>query len=195
MNRRTFLTRSAALAAVPAVAAPDAPFTTAQFDRARVLRNAAKYLIDKPVTVTAAHSPRSSGGLHDFFSEGDYWWPDPKNPASPYIQRDGMTNPDNFTGHREFLMKLSVQAPALTAAWKLTKDRRYADHAAAHIRAWFVDEATPSTAKQPGAAPASSTPFIWWKLPAPFRSSPMPAPSRPPTTTPPKNGSPTTRSG
>ncbi len=65
-----------------------------------------------------------------------------ENPDGPYIQRDGMTNPDNFTGHRQFLMKLSVQAPALTAAWKLTKDRRYADHAAAHIRAWFVDEPT-----------------------------------------------------
>ncbi len=84
MNRRSFLTRSAALAAVvPAFAAPDAPFSVAAFDRARVLRNAAKYLKDKPVTVTAAHSPRSAGGLHDFFSEGDYWWPDPKIPMAP----------------------------------------------------------------------------------------------------------------
>ena len=51
--------------------------------------------------MTAAHSPRSAGGLHDFFSEGDYWWPDPKNPDGPYIQRDGMTNPDNFVEHRQ----------------------------------------------------------------------------------------------
>jgi hypothetical protein len=53
-----------------------------------------------------------------------------------------MTNPDNFVEHRKFLMKLSVQVPALAAAWKLTKDKKYADHAAAHIRAWFVDEPT-----------------------------------------------------
>ena len=53
-----------------------------------------------------------------------------------------MTNPDNFVEHRAALMKLSVQAPALAAAWKLTQDRKYSDHAAAHIRAWFVDEAT-----------------------------------------------------
>jgi hypothetical protein len=39
-------------------------------------------------------------------------------------------------------MKLSVQVPALAAAWKLTRDRAYADHAAAHIRAWFVDDST-----------------------------------------------------
>jgi hypothetical protein len=136
MKRRTFLSLCAA------ASVKGAPFDVAAFDGARVLRNAQKYLSDKPVTVTAAKSPRSAGGIHDFFSEGDYWWPDPKNPDGPYIRRDGMTNPDNFDRHRTFLMKLSVQAPALTAAWKLSKEKRYADHAAAHIRAWFVDPAT-----------------------------------------------------
>jgi hypothetical protein len=144
MNRRTFLPICAA-GALPYPAEDtnaDIKFDVAAFDRARVLRNARKYLADKPVTVTSAQSQRSTGGTHDFFSEGDYWWPDPKNPDGPYIQRDGMTNPDNFVEHRKFLMKLSVQMPALTAAWKLTRDRRYSDQAAAHVRAWFVDEAT-----------------------------------------------------
>ncbi len=130
------------LLAGAAMAAPDSKFDIAAFDRARVMKNAKKYLTDNPVTVTAAQSPRSAGGKHDFFSEGDYWWPDPKNPEGPYVQRDGMTNPDNFVEHRKFLMKISVQVPALTAAWKLTKDRKYSDHAAKHIRAWFVDDAT-----------------------------------------------------
>jgi hypothetical protein len=53
-----------------------------------------------------------------------------------------MTNPDNFTDHRRYLMRLSVQLPALAAAWKLTKDSRYAKHAALHLRAWFIDERT-----------------------------------------------------
>jgi hypothetical protein len=53
-----------------------------------------------------------------------------------------MTNPDNFVGHRRALMRLSVQAAALAAAWKLTKDGRYARHAARHLRAWFLDPAT-----------------------------------------------------
>ena len=97
---------------------------------------------EAPVTVTASRAARSAGGLHDFFSEGDYWWPDPQNPDGPYIQRDGMSNPDNFNDHRRALMQLSVQVPALAAAWKLTGDRRYADHAVRHLRAWFVDPAT-----------------------------------------------------
>jgi hypothetical protein len=125
-----------------AFAAPPVKFDVAAFDRARVLKAANQYLKEQPITITASHSPRSAGGLHDFFSEGDYWWPDPKNPDGPYIQRDGMSNPDNFVDHRRYLMRLSVQVPALAAAWKMTHDARYSRHAALHLRAWFVDERT-----------------------------------------------------
>ena len=111
-------------------------------ERKRVVSSARTYLAEEPITITASSSSRSAGGLHDFFSEGDYWWPDPQNPGGPYIQRDGMSNPDNFNDHRRYLMRLSVQVPALTAAWKLTGDRRYADQAAKHLRAWFVSPAT-----------------------------------------------------
>jgi hypothetical protein len=119
-----------------------AGFDVKSFDRERVLAAAKKYLAEPPRTVTASRSPRSAGGPHDFFSEGDYWWPDPKDPKAPYIQRDGMTNPDNFTDHRKFLMRLSVQVPALASAWILTGDRRYSDHALRHLRAWFVEADT-----------------------------------------------------
>src|SRR5258705_13555556 len=104
-------------------------------ERARVLAAADRYLKEVPVTVTASSSPRSAGGPHDFFSEGDYWWPDPKNPDGPYIQRDGMSNPANFTEHRKYLLRLSVQVPALAAAWKITRGERYAKHAGRHLRA------------------------------------------------------------
>jgi hypothetical protein len=117
-------------------------FNAARFDRERVLRAANQYLSKAPITITAFSSPRSAGGVHDFFSEGDYWWPDPQHPDGPYIQRDGMSNPGNFTDHRRYLMRLSVEVPALAAAWKLTKDPRYAKHAARHLRAWFLDELT-----------------------------------------------------
>src|SRR3977135_416436 len=124
------------------VTAQQITFNVAAFDRQRVLKAANQYLSEAPITITASHSPRSAGGVHDYFSEGDYWWADPKNPDGPYIQRDGMSNPDNFNAHRQALMRLSVQMPALSAAWLITKQRRYADHAAAHLRAWFVNEET-----------------------------------------------------
>jgi hypothetical protein len=53
-----------------------------------------------------------------------------------------MTNPDNFVAHRRVLLRFSVQVPALVAAWKISGDRRYAEHAAAHLRAWFIDPRT-----------------------------------------------------
>jgi len=117
-------------------------FDLVAFERSRVLRAADRYLGEHPVTVTASHSPRSAGGLHDFFSEGDYWWPDPQNPNGPYIQRDGMSNPDNFVEHRRAMIRLSLIVPSLAAAYKITHARKYSDHAARHLRAWFIDDAT-----------------------------------------------------
>src|SRR6266404_1705501 len=126
----------------PDSAAQRPTFNVVAIERARVLQATNQYLSEKPITITASSSPRSAGGLHDFFSEADYWWPDLKDPNGPYIQRDGMSNPDNFVEHRRALMRLSVQVPALVAGWKLTKNRRYAAQAASHLRAWFIDERT-----------------------------------------------------
>jgi hypothetical protein len=147
ISRRRFcataLATAATLAATRFLSAKDAlGFDLAAFERPRVLSAAKKYLTQKPVTITSFASPRSAGGKHDYFSEGDYWWPDPKDPNGPYIQRDGMSNPDNFTAHRHALIQLGVQVPALTAAWMLTHDKRYADHAAEHLRAWFLNPET-----------------------------------------------------
>jgi hypothetical protein len=114
----------------------------ASLDRQRILAAAGQDLREAPLTITASHSSRSSGGLHDFYSEGDYWWPDPDHPGGPYIQRDGLSNPDNFTDHRRALMRFSMQVPALVAAWKITGDQRYAEHAVRHLRAWFIDQDT-----------------------------------------------------
>ena len=136
MQRRLFLTLPVAVV----YAAPS--LDVAAIDRKRILAAAGRYLLDEPVTVTASSSPRSAGGKHDFFSEGDYWWPDEKDPKAPYIQRDGMTNPANFVSNRQAMVRLSLLVPALTAAWMITKQKKYADHAAKHLRAWFIDEAT-----------------------------------------------------
>lgn len=110
--------------------------------RAQVLAQAAWALQQAPITVTSSTSPRSAGGLHDFFSEGDYWWPDPANPTGPYIQRDGLTNPDNFVAHRQAMIRLSRIIGALASAYQLTHDAQYARHALVHLRAWFTDPAT-----------------------------------------------------
>ena len=115
----------------------------ASTDRQRILAAANLYLSDPPVTITAFPPPSTSaGGLHDFYSQADYFWPDPANPQGPYINRDGQSNPANFDDHRRVMVALSIRMPALTAAWLLTGDKRYAHRAAEHLRAWFVTPAT-----------------------------------------------------
>lgn len=149
MTRRSFVAGAAFLAgslAVPKAFASDkssaAYELVAKTDRKRILAAAQRYLAEQPVTVTASHSERSQGGPHDYFSEGDYWWPDPKKPGGPYIRRDGFSNPANFTDNREALIRLSLIAPTLAAAWRITKDKRYSAHMLKHLNAWFVDPAT-----------------------------------------------------
>ncbi len=155
MDRRRFCLSSAAAVVANRTRAfaslsppPDVPaplITLAEIekiDHDRILHAADQYLSQPPVTITASSSQRSKGGKHDYFSEGDYWWPDPKNPNGPYIRRDGFSNPQNFNDHREALIRLSLIVPALTAAWIITQDKRYASRAAVHLRAWFLDPET-----------------------------------------------------
>ncbi|MDB5002658.1 MAG: alginate lyase [Mucilaginibacter sp.] len=108
----------------------------------QILANAAWALQQQPITITASHSPRSAGGLHDFFSEADYFWPDPANPDGPYINRDGLTNPDNFLEHRKAMVKLSKIIGALASAYKITGDEKYVKQALIHLNAWFVNPET-----------------------------------------------------
>jgi hypothetical protein len=110
--------------------------------RKQILRQADWALQQTPVTVTAQSSSRSAGGKHDFFSEGDYWWPNPQFPDSPYVQRDGMTNPDNFVAHRHAMIRLSQVVGALASAYQLTGDEKYVAQVLQHCKAWFVDTAT-----------------------------------------------------
>lgn len=108
----------------------------------QILAEAAWAMQQKPITVTASSSPRSAGGKHDFFSEADYFWPDPKNPDGPYINRDGLTNPDNFLAHRKAMVRFSKIIGALASAYKITGDEKYVKQALKHFQAWFIDSET-----------------------------------------------------
>jgi hypothetical protein len=155
LDRRRFLKLAAAVSAACAkplwarlgsATSKDAYRLVADTDRGRILKAVAKYVSEEPLTITAFPTKRSAGGLHDFYSQADYFWPNPKDPNGPYINRDGQSNPDNFDEHRRVMVRLSIQMPALTAAWLLTRDKRYGRRACDHLRAWFV---TPETRMNP----------------------------------------------
>lgn len=122
----------------------DDPFAlnSEELNSAAIIARADKYLSQPPVPITSARSERSQGGPNDFYSEGDYWWPDPDNPGGPYIRRDGKSNPDNFVAHRQAMRRLNEWVSTLVSAYKLTGETKYADHALVHLDAFFLDPAT-----------------------------------------------------
>jgi hypothetical protein len=110
--------------------------------RKATVEQAEQMMKEGPVTVTASSCKRSAGGKNDFYSEGDYWWPDPANPTGPYIQKDGQTNPENFVDHRHAMIRLSEISATLTSAWLLTGKPKYAAQVLKHLNAWFVNPET-----------------------------------------------------
>ena len=110
--------------------------------RETILARAEADLNKAPVTITAFPAPESAGGVHDFFSEADYRWPNPTDPDGPYIGRDGYSNPENFPDHRRALNGMCITVANLASAWLLTGEQKYADAIFPHLYAWFVDEET-----------------------------------------------------
>ena len=112
-------------------------------DRERILKAAAAALLQPPVTITAFPAKLSEGGPNDFYSNGDYWWPDPAKPGGlPYIKRDGESNPGNFAQHRLAVKTLRDSVAALAAAYKVTGEERYVVKAVELLRVFFLDATT-----------------------------------------------------
>lgn len=139
--RRRLLPFVILTAAVSAFAG--ATIDVAQIDHDRILRAAAAALNQAPVTITAFRAKLSDGGPNDFYSNGDYWWPNPHTTNGlPYINRDGQTNPGNFVAHRQVIRQLSDAVAALGAAYKITGDDKYAAKAAGLLKVFFLDVKT-----------------------------------------------------
>lgn len=119
-NRRTFCTQTTALLLAPRALFAESTShpNVAAIDHDRILKAANSYLTEQLVPLTALRAPDSPGTPRDYYSGAA------------------------FTAHRDALLHFAIRIPALTAAFVLTRDDRYATQAAAHLRAWFIDPAT-----------------------------------------------------
>ncbi|MGA2060034.1 MAG: alginate lyase family protein [Thermoguttaceae bacterium] len=142
---------------ISAKAAASAPaIDVAAIDRRRIMKAASAALGMEPVTITKFRAKLSEGGPNDFYSNGDYWWPDPaKADGLPYVQRDGESNPGNFVEHRLAVRELRDAAAALGAAYKISGEDRYAAKAAELLRVFFLD---PNTSMNPNLKYAQAIP-------------------------------------
>jgi hypothetical protein len=94
-------------------------------------------VVDKPVAPPG-------GDKHDYMSQAPYFWPDPGRPdGKPYMRKDGVRNPeiDRITDHRA-IDGLVANTQTLGLAYYFSGDERYAEKAAALLRAFYLDPAT-----------------------------------------------------
>ncbi len=60
-------------------------------EQTRVISAAQACIDEVPETIVGFPAKGSAGGIHDYYSEGDYWWPDPAGADLPYLRHDGLT--------------------------------------------------------------------------------------------------------
>lgn len=148
-SRRTFLWRPDWLATTKARGAKDPALAAAWQD---VMARADDALSGPTYSVVNKTRVPPSGDKHDYMSMGPYWWPDPKQPnGEPYVRRDGVVNPerDSSAFDTTALEKMSASVEALSLAYYLSDDVRYARKAAELLRVWFV---APATRMNPNAS-------------------------------------------
>src|SRR6185295_4722945 len=138
-SRRSFCAGASTLIVMPAFAAGDKRgilVTAAQAAKLRagvipetVRQNAGTARNSGPWSVTAERPENVTAGPNDYYSEGPYWWPDPKNPKGPYIRKDGERNPARFMGNRTDLGNMCTAVLALGMGGYFLGDKRCAEHA------------------------------------------------------------------
>jgi hypothetical protein len=152
LSRRRFCATAPAFLALPAFAAGDERgilVTAAQAAKLRdiplpaaVEQNAAAARKAGPWSVTTQRPENVAAGPNDYYSEGPYWWPDPKNPKGPYIRKDGERNPNRFQANRRDLGDMCSAVLALGMGAYLLHDRGCGEHAARVLSTWFLDPKT-----------------------------------------------------
>src|SRR4051812_39259362 len=151
LSRRNLLLTSMAL---PAFGAPSKAAILVTDDQAKKIKarlggatDAVREYADAalksgPWSVTTTRPKDVDAKPNDYYSEGPYWWPDPKNPGGPYIRKDGELYPDRFVANRNDLGAMCSATLALGMGAYLLDDKRCAAHAERVITTWFLDPKT-----------------------------------------------------
>jgi hypothetical protein len=129
-----------------------------RFDLPRVLRDAGRFVGARVPHITDSVAKSSEGGRHDYYSNGDYWWPNPRTAdGAPFIRRDGESYPGAFHDHRVAIRSVRRAIAVLSAAHLGTREPRYAREACRYAREFFLD---PTTAMTPHLRYAQAIPGI-----------------------------------
>ena len=93
--------------------------------------------------ITDIRADLSEGGPHDYYSNADYFWPDPQKPdGRPYVNRDGETNPENFDEHRHILRQMRADVCSLALGYRQNQREEYARRAVQILQEFFLQPET-----------------------------------------------------
>lgn len=128
----------------------EAPAPAPESLRRQLLEAAEAALERGPFSVTQKTTLPPSGDPHDYWHPAPYYWPHPlRRLGFPDVRRDGVRVPgtrlyeplsDRFDRTR--LQRTFDDTFILALAWRETGEVRFAEHAAALVRSWFLDPAT-----------------------------------------------------
>lgn len=115
--------------------------TPKDIDQLQVLLNEGISLGIHSVTEKKHCAP--SKNPHDYMSCSIYHWPNPNTPDGlPYIERDGIDNPEAIHGDKESLRTLAYITFLSGLLYYLTLEEHYLQILLKYNRFWFMDEAT-----------------------------------------------------
>ena len=119
------------------------------------LRIEADKIIASPHTNVTQRTLRAvSGDPHDYGSMGIYWWPNPDTPDGlPYVQRDGVVNPET----QQKIHLPYGKTLRLALAYFYFGDEKYREYAEGELYDWCIN---PETRMNPHARYAQAIPGI-----------------------------------
>ncbi|MBD1388686.1 alginate lyase family protein [Neiella sp. HB171785] len=125
-----------------ALAAKDKRYTAA-YNKLIALANKE---LNKPIDpVTNKTMLPASGDIHDYYTLGSYYWPDPSKPDGlPWVYKDGQFNPISKGPETDWNRRLKMlkSLNTLNLAYYFSADQQYLDKAKRIVKAWFVDPQT-----------------------------------------------------
>lgn len=84
-----------------------------------------------------------SGNPHDYMSCSIYHWPNPNTKDGlPYIERDGMDNPESIHGDKESLRTLAYITYLSAILFYITRKNKYLNIILKYNTFWFIDKDT-----------------------------------------------------
>ena len=109
----------------------------------QLLADAEGLMEARPVSVMMKDRVAASGDKHDYLSLARYFWPDStKQDGLPYVNRDGVSNPELERLDRNRLSEMAGRVTTWALAYYFSNDERYAGKAVEQLRTWFLDKAT-----------------------------------------------------